>query len=72
MIAAIQYEWFPTNSLNGVRVQVTVFIRPSSEESTPADKLHQALWESLFFFFSGGWIGIFLLDLKTTSHSFSI
>lgn len=52
MISAIHYEWHLTNSLNGVMVQVTVSIRPPSEESTTCDKLHQALWESLFFFSS--------------------
>lgn len=52
MIVAIHYEWCLTNSLNGVRVQVMVFIRPPSEKSTTGDELHQALWESLFFFSS--------------------
>lgn len=52
MISAIHYEWHLTNSLNGVRIQVTVFIRPPSEESSTGDEFHQALWESLFFFSS--------------------
>lgn len=51
-ISAIHYEWHLTNGLNGVGVQVTVFIRPSFEESTTGDELHQAFWESLFFFSS--------------------
>lgn len=51
-ISAIHVEWHLTDGLNGVRVQVAVFIRPPSEESTTGDKLHEALWESLFFFSS--------------------
>ncbi len=43
-MSTFHYEWHLTNSLNRVRVQVTVFIRPPSEESTTTDKLHQAVW----------------------------
>lgn len=52
MIPTIHYKCCLTNGLNGVRVQVTVFIRPTSEESTVSDEPHQALWKSLFFYSS--------------------
>lgn len=52
MISTTHDEWHLTNRLNGVRVQVAVFIRPPSEESTAGDELHQTLWESLFYFSS--------------------
>lgn len=69
MTSADYHEWSLTNGLNGVRVQVAIFLRPTSEDSTASDKFHQALWESFLFLSSWG-IGVLLLDLKTTPITF--
>lgn len=65
MVSSSHHEWHLTYDLNGIRVQVSIFIRPLSEESTACDKFQQALWERLFLF-SSWWIRVLLLDLKST------